>query len=161
MKLTAKRVSDNFWIMRLNGRKVGNIQVNAEGVTLQQGSSVEYFERLEDIAHKYTVEFVRYPKKNQEPESEVLGYPTRTPAHNPEWDVHLHLPLYTTESDSRSKRCAGYYMINHNEQGWRQMWCPKLITVRRNPYYGPFQTKEALQDYWNQNHASDTAHTAI
>ena len=160
MKLTAKKVSDNFWIMRLNGRKVGNIQVDATGVVVEKEGSVERFARLEDIARKYAVEFVRYERPDPEPTREVLGYPTRTLAHNPEWDLQLHLPLYTTDADSRSKRCAGYYMVNHNDQGWRQMWCPKLITVRRSPHHGPFQTREALDHYWNQ-HADNTAHSAV
>lgn len=161
MKITAKCVSENFWIMQSNGRKVGNIQVEPSGVTVQQGTQVEHFDRLEDIARKYPVEFVRYVNEHPQVTEEVLGYPTRGMAHNPEWDVQHHLPLYTSESDSRSKRCAGYYMVNKNEQGWKTMWCPKLITLRRNPYEGPFQTKEDLLNYWNQSHADDPAYTTV
>jgi hypothetical protein len=145
-QLIAKNVNDNFWVVQLNGRKVGNIQVNAQGATLYQGPVMEKFEHLEDIGKKYSVQFVQFPQAASNPDLEVLGYPTRTPAFNAEWDLRLKLPLYTTQAESRSKRCAGYYLVNRHKQGWVKMWCPKLITLQRNEFLGPFQSHEQMQN---------------
>lgn len=161
MKLTAKNITDNFWIVQQDGRKIGNIVILPSGVEFSQGTKVERFAHLEDVSKKYPVEFVSIPKLTTVPSHEVLGYPTRTAAFNSEFDVQHQLPLYTSEEDSRSKLCAGYYIVNKNQKGWQKVWCPKFITLHRNPYYGPFKTKEEQQECWDQIDEHTSAHSEL
>ena len=161
MKLTAKNINDNFWIVQQDGRKIGNITVLPNGVEFSLGSNVEKFAHLEDINKKYPVEFVTVSATQVEPTKDVLGYPTKTTAFNGEFDVQHQLPLYTDEPDSRSKMCAGYYIVNKNEKGWKKVWCPKFITLKRNPYYGPFKTAQEQQQCWDQIDDCTTSHSAV
>lgn len=161
MKLTAKHITDSFWIVQQDGRKIGNIVVLPSGVKFSQGSQVETFSHLEDINKKYPVEFVSMPTSKIEPTKDVLGYPTKTLAFNSEFDVQHQLPLYTSEEDSRSKLCAGYYIVNKNQKGWSQVWCPKFITLHRNPYYGPFKTREEQQKCWDQINVHTATHPTV
>jgi hypothetical protein len=36
--------------------------------------------------------------------------------------------------------CAGYYIIRF-DKGWVKSHCPKLITLERYPYNGPFKSE--------------------
>jgi hypothetical protein len=53
------------------------------------------------------------------------------------FDVRQKLPLFTKSSASKSLYCAGYYIIKF-DKGWVKSFCPKLITIERYPFKGPF-----------------------
>lgn len=144
-KLTAKNVTDDFWIVRSNGRKVGNIRFRNDGVEFQNGSRVERFRDLNAVNVLYDIVWQRITSNPPQNEHDVFGYPTKTLPYNPEFDVHRGLPLFTSETDSKSKQCAGYYLVNLHKKGWTQMFCPKLITLDRYSYYGPYMDPEHLQ----------------
>jgi len=55
------------------------------------------------------------------------------------YDIQKKLPLFTKSKDSKSLYCAGYYTIRF-EKGWVKSFCPKLITLQRYEYQGPFKT---------------------
>ena len=55
------------------------------------------------------------------------------------YDIQKKLPLFTKSKDSKSLYCAGYYVIRF-EKGWVKSFCPKLITLQRYQYKGPFKT---------------------
>ena len=56
------------------------------------------------------------------------------------YDVQRKLPLFTKSNASKSLYCAGYYIIKF-DKGWVKSHCPKLITIERYPYKGPFKTE--------------------
>jgi hypothetical protein len=56
------------------------------------------------------------------------------------YDIKKKLPLFTKSGDSKSLYCAGYYVIKF-DKGWVKSFCPKLITLQRYPYQGPFKTE--------------------
>lgn len=145
IKLTAKNVTDDFWIVQNNGRKVGNIRIRDSGVEFQNGSRVERFRDLTAVNVNYDIVWQRIISNPPQNESDVFGYPTKTLPHNPEFDVHRQLPLFTSETDSKSKQCAGYYLVNLHKKGWTEMFCPKLITLDRYSYYGPYMDPEHMK----------------
>jgi hypothetical protein len=57
------------------------------------------------------------------------------------WNVAQQLPVYTKTSKSKSWFAAGWYNVKKGRQ-WRTMLAPKLITLQRYPYQGPFYTQE-------------------
>ena len=71
---------------------------------------------------------------------DVHGYPTRTIPYNSMFDIQRKLPLFTKSEKSKSVYCAGYYLIKFNVN-WLKSYCPKLITVERNEYMGPYKTE--------------------
>ena len=56
------------------------------------------------------------------------------------YDVKRKLPLFTKSNKSKSAYCAGYYIIEF-EKGWVKSFCPKLITIERYNFKGPFKTE--------------------
>jgi hypothetical protein len=74
------------------------------------------------------------------PIQEVHGYPSSCIPHNPMYDIKRKLPLFTKSQDSKSVYCAGYYVIRF-DKGWVKSHCPKLITLQRYEYQGPFKTE--------------------
>ena len=60
------------------------------------------------------------------------------------YDIKKKLPLFTKSDASKSVYCAGYYAI-HFEKGWVKSFCPKLITIQRYEYKGPFKTDLELR----------------
>jgi hypothetical protein len=47
--------------------------------------------------------------------------------------------LFTKSNKSKSLYCAGYYIIGF-DKGWVKSFCPKLITIERYQFKGPFKT---------------------
>jgi hypothetical protein len=68
----------------------------------------------------------------------VYDHQTDCKPFNPMWYVKLKLPLYTKEQKSKSFYCAGYYLIS--KKGWQEEYCPKLITLEKYKFHGPFFT---------------------
>ena len=142
MEFVAKPVlEDKFWILEDNGQKVGTIRSNENGVTLTVGKENHSFKRLEELKQKMKVSFTGKELVNKEKEEyDVHGYPCKTKPFNGLYDLKRKLPLYTKTEDSQSFFTAGYYCIEF-ENGWVPAYCPKLITLGRNNYLGPFKTK--------------------
>ena len=45
---------------------------------------------------------------------------------------------------SNSVHSAGYYIVQYPSNGWTRSFCPKLVTLERYPYQGPFKTKQDM-----------------
>ena len=78
----------------------------------------------------------------------VYDYPTSSMPYNPLYNIQKKLPIYTKSQKSKSLFCAGYYVININEE-WTTCFCPKLITLRRCNYQGPFKTSQDMENALN------------
>jgi len=142
MEFVAKPVlEDKFWILEDNGQKVGTIRSNENGVVLTVGKENHSFKKLEELKQKMKVSFTGKELVNKEKEEyDVHGYPCKTKPFNGLYDLKRKLPLYTKTEDSQSFFTAGYFCIEF-ENGWVPAYCPKLITLGRNNYLGPFKTK--------------------
>lgn len=148
MQFVAKPVLDNkFWILEDNGQKVGTIRSNENGVTLTVGTKNQTFKALSELKQKIKVDFTgKEIVKKETKEYEVHGYACKTKPHNPIYDLKRKLPLYTKTSDSQSFFCAGYYVIHWEDGNHSPAYCPKLITLSRYTYDGPFKTKLEMQE---------------
>jgi len=142
MQFVAKPVlEDKFWILEDNGQKVGTIRSNEYGVTLTVGKQNQTFKALEELKQKMSVSFTgKDIIKSEKQEYEVHGFPCKTKPFNPIYDLKRKLPLYTKTEGSQSFFCAGYFCIKF-DNGWVPAYCPKLITLGRNEFMGPFKTK--------------------
>ena len=84
-------------------------------------------------------------------EVNVYDYPSKFKAFNQIFDVQKKLPLFTKSKKSKSLYCAGYYIIKF-EKGWVRSFCPKMLTLDRYPFKGPFRTQlEMKQELANAN----------
>ena len=143
MTIHAKPViPDQYWILRDNDRKVGNIQSDHNGYVVSINGKKSRYMDLELLQTRLPVTFDRSQTSDkQDDQYQVHGFPTSSVAHNPIFDVSRHLPLWTQSPRSRSLMAAGWYRVRPH-RNWQVMFCPKLILLQRYPYQGPFVTRE-------------------
>lgn len=150
MTLTAKTIVKNkCWLVEsTEGEQVGTIITNPRGVVYvnQKSSKREQFASLKLLSDRYNI-LIEKPKniKILAMAEDVYGYPCESKAHNKLWDVRKQVPVFTKSTKSKSFYCAGYYIIKFN-LGWVKSFCPKLITLNRYEYQGPYSTKEEMTD---------------
>jgi hypothetical protein len=139
-------LKDKFWIVEDEGERVGTLTVSDDKYMLSSTSKgVRFFDnkrQLEKTLGKTVFEkaTVTSTVTAVEHDKEVYGYPTSTTPYNTLYDVKQKLPLFTKSAKSKSLYCAGYYVIRF-DKGWVQSHCPKLITLERYEYKGPFKTE--------------------
>lgn len=147
MSLLAKPIIKNkCWIIEQDGNKVASILTGPEGVTLIHKGRRESFSSIKKLSDRYNIIVDKsLPKKVPKESHDVYGYPCDYNAQNILWDVPKRLPVFTKGTKSKSFFCAGYYIVKFNN-GWVKSYCPKLITLNRYPYQGPFNTQEEMQE---------------
>ena len=74
----------------------------------------------------------------------VYDFPCSSKPYNPLYNVRKKLPIYAKSTKSKSQYCAGYYVIQFRK-GWVKSFCPKLITLERYPFKGPFRTEVEMR----------------
>jgi len=143
--LHAKPIIENkFWIVEKNGIKFATLRKDEENrFVMSNEQGFEIYDSKESITKKYGKNFftVKIVKEADDAQpNEVHGFPTSTKPHNTMYNVVKKLPLFTKSEDSKSHYCAGYYVIRFNK-GWVKSFCPKLITLQRYEFQGPFKTE--------------------
>lgn len=136
-------IPEKFWIVEQAGVKLATLRKNEENRFVM--SNVEGV-KIYDTAQSLTKEFGKdffvakiVKEADSAKDNEVQGYATSCAPHNGMYDIRRKLPLFTKSDDSKSLYCAGYYVIKF-EKGWVKSFCPKLITLQRYEYKGPFKT---------------------
>ncbi|MBT6472149.1 MAG: hypothetical protein HOK52_12950 [Candidatus Marinimicrobia bacterium] len=135
--IEAKTVSDKFWVICENNKKIGTINAEQKGYSIKVDEKTAYFDTLQSLKEKTNIKFVDVNATKCSPVA-VHDYPAHGEVHNSVWDMNDQLPLYTKAGDSKCWYAAGYYNINLNGK-WDIVYCPKLIILRRNEYHGPFK----------------------
>lgn len=139
-------VKNKFWIVESAGEKIATIQAIEEGgFAYVHDNERELFSSIKLLTKKHNIEFVKAEKIKKEKLStyDVYGFPTNSQPHNQVLDVQRYLPIYTKGLKSKSYFCAGYYIIKFSST-WVRAYCPKLITLNRYEYQGPFKTQENM-----------------
>ena len=144
-ELQAKPIIENkFWIVEKDGARYATLRKDEENrFVLSNERGFEIYDSQESLTNKYGKDFFRVKIVREADDAspcEVHGFPTSTTPHNTMFDVRKKLPLFTKSEDSKSLYCAGYYVIRF-DKGWVKSFCPKLITLQRYEYQGPFKTE--------------------
>ena len=74
-------------------------------------------------------------------DTSVYGFDTGCRSYNAMYEVKQHLPLFTKTKKSKSWHAAGWYAVRQNNT-WYVQQNPKLITLQRYEYRGPFHSEE-------------------
>ena len=142
MTIVAKPVIDKkFWILQKDNEKIGNIEATHNGFQVTINNQVQEFKTIRMAAQRANIQFEIGAKTTKPDTHSVHGYTASSRVHNPVWDVQNQLPLYTKTKKSKSWFCAGWYTVKRGRK-WRVVQDPKLITVERYAFHGPFYTKE-------------------
>jgi hypothetical protein len=136
-------IEEKFWIVEDEGVRVGTLRKNEMSQFIfsnEQGIKVYHNKKsiTREFGENFFIAKIIKEADDSNPK-EVHGFATSTNPHNAMYDIQKKLPLFTKSKDSKSLYCAGYYVIRF-EKGWVKSFCPKLITLQRYEYQGPFKS---------------------
>jgi hypothetical protein len=147
MTIIAKPVRKNqYWILRQGDKKVGNIEATDSGFTVKINNAIQMYKTINMVKQRAGIDFVSPAKvtTGSTKETTVYGYPAGCRIYNPIYEVKHHLPLFTKTKKSKSWFAAGWYSVCQGKK-WQSMQSPKLITLQRYKYRGPYKTKEEAE----------------
>lgn len=128
-------VENKFWIVTDLGSKIGTVRLTDKGYDFFDQRTGKK-ETLKDIKHLNQVS-----KENNNSNTGILkGYDTGVvnPIADNTSDI---LPTYRKTQGSKTVYCAGYYILKFHGMGWQWAFAPKLTTLTKYQYEGPFQTE--------------------
>lgn len=137
--IIAKTVIPNqFWILRHNDKKIGNIESGPGGFQVRINNTVQQYPTIGTLKRDINIQFetvvtTTRPKTLKE----VNGYHTTTRPYNAIYVLKHQVPLWTKEPRSKSWYAAGWYLVKQG-RSWETVECPKLIMLNRYEYRGPF-----------------------
>lgn len=143
MSIVSKELIPNKeWIIEGKDGKIGSISKRKKGYDfLRKGQKFE-FKNIDEIKQELGISVLEQKTQHTETEKDshiIYDYPCSSKPFDSVYNVKKKLPLFAKSSKSKSQYCAGYYVIKFRK-GWVKSFCPKLITLERYPYFGPFKT---------------------
>jgi hypothetical protein len=145
MILAKPVVANQFWILKKDDRKIGQVEAVEDGYDVKILDRVARYKTIKMAGRAANIEFEKPEKTRQAPRNLVHGFEVTGRVYNPLWNVQLKLPLFTKDAKSKSWYAAGWYRVKQH-RNWKVMQNPKLITLQRYQYQGPFHTEEQARD---------------
>ncbi len=142
--ISKELIPEKEWIIKNGAEKLGSIQKNKKGYFFSKNGNKVFVKDLKELG-------IELPKKQinskiSVPENYyIYDFPCSSKPYDPVYDIKNKLPIFIKSSKSKSHFCAGYYVIKFRK-GWVKSFCPKLITLERYPYQGPFKTEQQMKD---------------
>lgn len=145
-------VPNKEWLVKSLTSKIGSISKSKKGYDfLVKGQRIN-FKNLSEIFNKLGIEILEESNTNNqstENKSHVIyDFPCSSKPFNPVYSLRKKLPIFAKSNKSKSQYCAGYYVIKFRK-GWVKSFCPKLITLERYPYLGPYKTEQEMKNVLN------------
>ena len=144
--IEAKAVSNNFWILKDNDKKVGEISVINNSYKINIKGNSAKFQTLNALFKNTGIVAPINTPVQKESDAFIYGFPITGNAYNAVWNIKLKMPLYTKTKDSKSWFVAGYFKVKIKDK-WKTILCPKLIILQRNEYLGPYKTNPSHDSY--------------
>ena len=144
-------VPNKEWLIKDGDSKIGSISKNKLGYFFHRNGYQVPFPTLNEIKTQFGIESLDTISKKTNPVSDgnkIYDYPCSSKPYEPVYSVKEKLPLFAKSGKSKSQYCAGYYVIKFRK-GWVKSFCPKLITLERYPYHGPFKTEAEMKSMLN------------
>lgn len=144
MNLISKELVPNKeWILKDGDVKIASLSKNKKGYFITKNGQKIFYKDIAELG-------IEIPSKHtssieiQNDNQYIYGYPCSSKPFEPVYNLKQKLPIFTKSSKSKSQFCAGYYIIKFRK-GWVKSFCPKLITLERYPYQGPFKTEQEMK----------------
>lgn len=150
MKINSKILIPNKeWIIKTEDYKLGSISRLKKGFNFLKKGQKIFIKSIDEIQNYFGIEIDESLLKTSNitynlNQNTIYEFPCSSKPYEPIFNVKKKLPLFTKSSKSKSKYCAGYYVIKFRK-GWVKSFCPKLITLERYPYYGPYKTEQEMK----------------
>ena len=150
-EIHAKPIVDGkFWIVEQDGTKIATLHKKENNKFILSSTNGEVmFNKKDDLTKQFGKGFFLTSDKVKVTASadnnECHSYPTSCKPYNAMYDVQRRLPLFTKSNQSKSLFCAGHYVIKF-PKNWVRSFCPKLITIERYEFSGPYLTEEESKE---------------
>jgi hypothetical protein len=82
---------------------------------------------------------------NSDEEFEVNGFPVNAKPFNVTVTEWPNVCTFTKTATSKAVLCAGYYIVKF-KHGWVHSFCPKVDTLSKNEFLGPFKTELEMKE---------------
>lgn len=151
--LTKTLVPNKEWLIRNEFEKICSVSKYKKGYAIFKKGQMLPFKNLEEVNSKLGTDIHEETvKKNIQTEDaySIYDFPCGSKPYQPVYNVKKKLPLFAKSDKSKSQYCAGYYIIKFRK-GWVKSFCPKLITLERYPFHGPYKTYEEMKIALNIN----------
>ncbi len=157
MIISKTLIPNKEWILKKEELKIGSISKNKKGYNFFcKGEKVS----IKDIASELGIEKLddtSIPKYKMDPAVfAIYEFPCSSKPYEPLYNIKKKLPIFAKSLKSKSQYCAGYYVIKFRK-GWVKSFCPKLITLERYPYHGPYKTEQEMKSMLNTVNKNETA----
>ena len=152
MIIQLKEITDNSWLVMTDKEqeKIGLLSANRTGTYLLLTSSGKVqFANDEEVKAFFEEDVfanVVVTAMAEEKDFFIKGFPVDfdNPFEADTEDEVSELPLYTKTKSSKVYHCAGYYCVKF-PKGWTSSFSPKLSTLLKYEYAGPFKTEMEMK----------------
>lgn len=147
MTTVAKTIIPNkSWLIETDGLKIGTLNKERSAYSILKDGQKISVGSVKDVKEKLGITFLEVPKagKVDTVEYAVYDFPCGSKPFGSVYNIRKKLPIYAKSTKSKSQYCAGYYVIKFRK-GWVKSFCPKLITLERYPFHGPFKTEVEMK----------------
>jgi len=152
MIITKTLVTNKEWLLRNEEEKIGSISKSKKGYNFFRKGQKIPLKSIDTIKEEFGVDLITVnpvPKFEMSPAVHAIyDYPCSSKPYQPVYNLKKKLPLFAKSGKSKSQYCAGYYIIKFRK-GWVKSFCPKLITLERYPFHGPYKTEPEMKTVLN------------
>jgi hypothetical protein len=148
MNLLAKNIlPEKFWIIEdESNTKLGTIQVGPQRVKVVLDGGNYIYADFDSALSSHDILTSTDPiNETKVSTHNVNEYPAKDQPFNEMYDAMHGLPMYTKTEKSKCFYAAGYYIIHFNF-AWAPAYCPKVITLNRNEFRGPYKTEIEMKE---------------
>lgn len=155
-------VANQIWMIEQQGKKIGTLSKEKRGYAFFKKGSRLPLENLSAVKQKFgsdlfsNVSYDFSSKRKNVNDKTIYDYPCSSQPFNPVYNVKKKLPIFAKSGKSKSLYCAGYYIIKFRKR-WVSSFCPKMITLDRYPYMGPYKTETDMKAVLKQVNKNETA----
>lgn len=147
-----KEITEKSWIVLTDNEqeRIGLLSCNPNGFTLISRDGKVSFASEQDVKDFFEEDIfqniVQPTMAAEAKEYFIKGYPVDFdgPFEADPAEIDNNLPLFTKTKSSKVYHCAGYYCILF-PKGWTHSFCPKLSTLDKYKYTGPFKTEMEMK----------------
>lgn len=141
-------IPNQEWIIEDHGKKIGSVYKKKKSYYFIRKGKTISFPNLDEVKNKLGISITENSLSknniNNDNTYSIYDYPCGVKPFNTLYNIKEKLPLFSKSSKSQSLYCAGYYVIKFRK-GWVKSFCPKLITLERYPYFGPFKQEQEMK----------------
>jgi len=138
-------VEKQYWILKKDNAKIGQIEAQDGEYTVKIQGQVTRYKTIHMAGRAANIQFEKLARSKNIATNQVYGFAVSGRIFNPVWDVKHRIPLFTKESKSKSWFAAGWYCVRQHRK-WKTVQNPKLITLQRYSWQGPYHTKKEADE---------------